>query len=168
MVMVTIDPYSHRSQPNASAIGWPGIMAQDVTPGSSNSLTYLRDPLPGWRLPPEAPVVTHIDRLMEVLAGKVQFEDPYSIREYLLRFTDLLDVIPQAVAAAMKHFPEGQLVMDVYQDPEIDDQYLVLYVRLKNYDKFVERLEEAEAEFLDQLANKRGWVQLTTDFREPE
>jgi hypothetical protein len=59
--------------------------------------------------------------------------------------------------------------MDVYQDPEIDDNYLVLYIRLKHYDdSVIERLEEAEAEFLNQLVSKRGWIQLTTDFREPE
>ena len=106
--------------------------------------------------------------IIERIHDRVQFEDFYSVLEYLLRFIDILDVIPQVVAAAIKHFPEAQLVMDVYQDPEIDDQYLVLYVRLKNYDNFVERLEKAEAEFVNQLANKKGWIQLTTDFRVPE
>jgi hypothetical protein len=106
---------------------------------------------------------------MEWLARKVRIENPHSIREYLLQFTELLDVIPKAVNAAKKHFPEAQLVMDVYQDPEIDDNYLVLYIRLKHYDdSFIERLEKAEAEFLNQLVSKRGWIQLTTDFREPK
>jgi hypothetical protein len=91
------------------------------------------------------------------------------IREYLLQFTELLDVIPKAVNAAKKHFPEAKLVMDVYQDPEIADCYLVLYVRSKYYDdSFIERLEKAEAEFLDQLMSKEGWIQLTTDFQELE
>jgi hypothetical protein len=114
-------------------------------------------------------IAIDIDRLMEWLARMVRIENPHSIREYLLRFTELLDVIPQAVDAAKKHFPEAQLAMDVYQDPEIDDCYLVLYIRLKHYDdSVVERLEKAEAEFLNQLVHKRGWIQLTTDFREPE
>jgi hypothetical protein len=106
---------------------------------------------------------------MECLAQKVRLENLQSIRDYLLRFTELMDVIPQAVRAAKKHFPEAQLVMDVYQDPEIADCYLVLYIRLQHYDdSVIERLEKAEAEFLDQLVNKAGWIQLTTDFREPE
>jgi hypothetical protein len=114
-------------------------------------------------------IAIDIDRLMKWLARRVRLENPHSIREYLLRFTELLDVIPQAVDAAKKHFPDAQLVMDVYQDPEIDDCYLVLYIRLKHYDdSVVERLEKAEAEFLNQLVHKRGWIQLTTDFREPE
>jgi len=114
-------------------------------------------------------VVIGIEELMMYLARKVRIENPNLIREYLSQFTGLLDVIPKAVNAAKKHFPEAQLVIDVYQDPEIADCYLVLYIRLKHYDDSVmERLEKAEAEFLSHLVSKRGWIQLTTDFREPE
>jgi hypothetical protein len=114
-------------------------------------------------------VVIDIEELMEWLARKVRIENPNPIREYLSQFTGLLDVIPKAVNAAKKHFPEAQLVIDVYQDPEIADCYLVLYIRLKYYDdSVIERLEKAEAEFLSHLVSKRGWIQLTTDFREPE
>ena len=114
-------------------------------------------------------VVSGIEKLMTYLAREVRIENPNPIREYLSQFTGLLDVIPKAVNAAKKHFPEAQLVIDVYQDPEIADCYLVLYIRLKHYDDSVmERLEKAEAEFLTHLVSKRGWIQLTTDFREPE
>ena len=114
-------------------------------------------------------VVIRIEELMMYLARKVRIENPNLIREYLSQFTGLLDVIPKAVNAAKKHFPEAQLVIDVYRDPEIADCYLVLYIRLKHYDDSVmERLEKAEAEFLSYLVSKRGWIQLTTDFREPE
>jgi hypothetical protein len=90
-------------------------------------------------------------------------------RKYLLQFTDLLDVTPKVIDVAKKYFPEAQLVMDVYQDPEINDDHLVLYVRLNHYDKSViERLRKARAEFRNYLANKKGWIHLTTDFRKPE
>jgi len=113
-------------------------------------------------------VVLDIEALMGELARKVRLENPQGIREYLLRFPDLLDVIPRAVNTAKRHFPEAQIVMGVYQDPEIVDCYLVLYIRLRHYDdSVINRLQKAESEYLDQLVNKAGWIQLTTDFREP-
>jgi len=114
-------------------------------------------------------IVIEIESVLELLAENVRLHDSNRIREYLLRFTEIIDVVPRAVDAARRHFPEAQLIMEVYEDPEIEDCYLVLYVRLKQYDdSIVERLERAEAEFLDHLADKEGWLQLTTDFREAE
>ena len=110
-----------------------------------------------------------IELLLKNLNETIHLKNPEGIRTYLLRFTDVIDVIPQVVAVARRHFPESQLVLDVYQDPEIEDRYLVLYVRLKQYDESMfKQLENAEAEFLDQLIHKEGWIQLTTDFQEPE
>jgi hypothetical protein len=123
-----------------------------------------------------------INRLMESLnqEPQVRIKNPELVRKYLNKFKDIIDVVPESVKAAKRHFPEAQLVLDLYQDPEIDHQYLVLYVRLWNYDEdtietvrearrdFIDRLEEAESEFLNKLAGKRGWIQLTTDFQNPE
>jgi hypothetical protein len=178
--MLTTVPYLHGPHSKTSVTGLQWTKAEDVKPESPNILTLPRDLLQSFWLSLAgvdfpAPqrgsksVVIDIEELMERLARKVRIENPNSIREYLLQFTELLDVIPKAVDAAKKHFPEAKLVMDVYQDPEIADCYLVLYIRLKYYDdSVIERLEKAEVEFLNQLVNKRGWIQLTTDFREPE
>jgi DNA replicative helicase MCM subunit Mcm2 (Cdc46/Mcm family) len=116
-----------------------------------------------------ASLVEQIDEeLLKVLDQKVQLKNLDKIRDYLLQFPDVMNVIRKAINAAQKHFPEAQLIMDLYEDPEIEDYYLVLYVRLKNYDdSFVDRLKEAQAEFISDLVNKEGWVQLTTDFRTP-
>jgi hypothetical protein len=111
------------------------------------------------------PIRFGVDDLMVWLAQQVQLEDPDSIREYLLQFTGLLALIPHAVWVVRKHFPEARMVMTVYQDPEIEDRYLVLYIRLRQYDdSFLDRLEKAERDFLPLLTNKRGWIQLSTDF----
>jgi hypothetical protein len=126
-----------------------------------------------------------IEELMDRLAQEpqVRIKNPKLVRRYLRKFNDMIDVVPEAVNAARRHFPEAQLVLDLYEDPEIDDRYLVLYVRLWNYDEsvmervrearkelngFIDRLDKAEAEFLHHLVEKRGWLQLTTDFQKPE
>jgi hypothetical protein len=126
-----------------------------------------------------------IDRIMELLTQdpQVRVKNPKLVRRYLSRFNDMIDIVPEAVNAAKRHFPEAQLVLDLYIDPEIDDKHLVLYVRMWDYSdsvmegirearrelrSFIDRLEEAESEFLNKLAGKGGWIQLTTDFRKPE
>jgi hypothetical protein len=126
-----------------------------------------------------------IEELMDRLAQEpqVRIKNPKLVRRYLRKFNDMIDVVPEAVNAAKRHFPEAQLVLDLYEDPEIDDRYLVLYVRLWSYDKsvmekvrearrelngLIDRLDKAEAGFLHHLVEKRGWLRLTTDFQKPE
>jgi len=88
------------------------------------------------------------------------------IREHLLQFPDLIDVIPRAVRATFNHVPNAQLALEVYSDPEVEDKYLVLYIQDQEYNTLLmEQIEAAEAEFLDMLANREGWIQLTVDFR---
>ena len=115
-------------------------------------------------------ILTEIGRLLSgLIDNQVRLKESDQIIDYLLQFPELLDVIPLAVRAAREHLPEAQLMLSLYRDPEAEDRYLTLYVRLKSYDESViERIEKAEAEFLDYLADKEGWLQLTTDFREPE
>ena len=121
---------------------------------------------------PSVPVAdektTTIDAFLARIANSAQIARESRIREYLSLFPDIADVASYAVEAARRRFPNAQLVLDVYQDPEIDDEYLVLYVRMPHYDDSVmERIAAAEAEYLDMLADKSGWIQLTTDFRTP-
>jgi len=109
-----------------------------------------------------------IDAFLARIVNSAQIACESRIREYLSLFPDLADVASYAVEAARRRFPDAQLVLDVYQDPEIDDEYLVLYVRMPHYDDSVmERIATAEAEYLDMLADKSGWIQLTTDFQTP-
>ena len=121
---------------------------------------------------PSVPVAdektTTIDAFLARIANSARIARESRIREYLSLFPDIADVASYAVEAARRRFPNAQLVLDVYQDPEIDDEYLVLYVRMPHYDDSVmERIAAAEAEYLDMLADKSGWIQLTTDFRTP-
>jgi hypothetical protein len=95
----------------------------------------------------------------------MRIRNPDGVRDYLLRFSELLVVIPKAVDAARRYFPDADLTMDVYRDPEIDDRYLVLLIRPERYDdSVIELLERAESEFLDELVGRRGWIQLTLEF----
>ncbi len=115
-------------------------------------------------------IVEEVEFLTAKLAKEgVRLREPTQIREYLLEFPELIDVLPKAIKAVNKHIPEAQLILEMYHDPEIEDCYLVLCVRLREYGEDVmDRIEAAESEFIDLLASKEGWLQITTDFGEPE
>ena len=49
----------------------------------------------------------------------------------------MIELVPKVVSTTKKHFPEAQLILTLDEDPEIDDEHLVLYVRLKNYNESV-------------------------------
>lgn len=105
--------------------------------------------------------------LLRRLGVAVQQEDEVS--QYLWTYPDIAEVVPEAVAAVRRHIRNAYLLLGVYSDPEMDDRYLVLYVRVPVYDEtFMTRIEEAEAEFIERLSNCRGWLQLTTDFQPTE
>ena len=115
-------------------------------------------------------LIAEINSLLNRLQGLgVRLGGEDEIREYLLQFPDLVEIIPRAVNAALDLLPEAQLFLEVYGDPEIEDRFLILYVRLQSYDESViERIEAAEREYIDLLIGREGWLQLSTDFREPE
>jgi len=109
------------------------------------------------------------DKLIDCLANHIEVKNTRSIKRYISRFKDLAELIPVAISIVRKHFPEARLVLDLYIDPEINDSYIVLYIRLSQYDdSFVEQLTVAESELLPLLVSKKGWIQLSTDFEEVE
>jgi predicted RNase H-like HicB family nuclease len=114
-------------------------------------------------------IVDQIESLLQNLSKDIRINNINSIRDYLIEFPDITDIIPKAVNSAKKYFPNAQIVLDFYIDPEIDDKHPIIYVRAKDYDnKFMELLDKARKDFMEDLINKRGWILLTTDFGKPD
>lgn len=131
---------------------------------------WLQTPLPAFSLISTTSLTDEVLRVLrELESNGVSLKDKANVHEYLLLFPGLIDVLQEAVKSVRKHLGGCQLIVEVYRDPEIEDHYLKLCVRLKGYDESVlERLEAAEAEFIDRLVHVEGWLQVTTDFKEPE
>jgi hypothetical protein len=91
------------------------------------------------------------------------------VAAYLALHPDLAKVLPPVCAQARKEFgPEAELKLQVYRDPEIDDCYLRLYVRLSSYDDAsMARLARVSQPFEEALARASGYLLVTTDFRPP-
>ena len=112
---------------------------------------------------------TKIFELLQNLSKDIKINNINDICDYLVEFPDIIDIIPKAINSAKKYFPNAQIVLDFYIDPEIDDNHPIIYVRTENYDeKFMELLEKAQEEFIKELVDKKGWILLTTDFRKPD
>ncbi|MBC7344085.1 MAG: hypothetical protein H5U03_01410 [Clostridia bacterium] len=100
---------------------------------------------------------------------QIQIPEPTEVSGYLLQFPSLIALTLAVAGAAQEGFPEAQLVLEVYQDPEAEDEFLVLNVRLREYDESVMRkIRNVREKFSDQLASAAGWLLLTTDFQPAE
>jgi hypothetical protein len=89
------------------------------------------------------------------------------VRSYLALHPDVTEAVEGICRSARLEFgPNAALILGVYQDPEIDDQYLSLYVRLESYPPDVlDRIREVSAAHDDAMADKSGFLLVTTDFR---
>jgi hypothetical protein len=78
------------------------------------------------------------------------------------RVNDLCELARQAFGC------DAELALNVYRDPEIDDQYLTLYVRLEEYKPdVVDRIESMRQGHGESQKGTNGHILVTTDFRRP-
>lgn len=99
----------------------------------------------------------------------VVIPQPALVRDYLFCHPDMTRLLVPICDAARQRFgARAQLSLEVYRDPEIEDEYFTLYVRQKKYDEDVLRqIKEIRKYYAEILAGKTGWFLLTTDFQPP-
>ncbi len=111
-----------------------------------------------------------IDAVLSRLSSKdIAIPYPSDLRNYLLSHMDMLKLLLRASDLAFSRFgARAHLSLEVYQDPEIDDEYLTMYIRLQKYDSTVmKQIKEIRKEYADLLKDSSGWFLLTTDFKAP-
>ncbi len=99
----------------------------------------------------------------------IALPSPHEVHGYLLRHPNIMEILLPVCETARDEFSANtHLSLEVYHDPEIRDEYLTLYVRQENYDQdFMDRIDKISASFEAELAEKTGWLLVTTDFRHP-
>jgi hypothetical protein len=102
-------------------------------------------------------------------AAGVQVADADAVKGYLLRRPDLTPVVWAVASRAKARCGNGdQVALDLYRDPEIEQEHLVIYLRFQEYGEEAMRtlrgLGEEAAVLLRRVA---GWLLVTTDFRTP-
>jgi len=88
---------------------------------------------------------------------------------YLLAHEQLTTLMPGICLEARQALGRDvELSLEVYKDPEVDDQYLTLYARKEWYEPdFLERLQAVNDRFSQRLEGVLGYFLLATDFARP-
>jgi hypothetical protein len=118
------------------------------------------------RTPKKSPLTRWLDA---VAAQNVLLPDRRKVVAYCRQFPRLARLMPEIAARVREFFGPGvQLLLLINKDPEIDDPYLKMYVRVDSYQPdLMDRIEKVNAEFHDWYGADDGYFHLTTDFRKP-
>ncbi len=121
-------------------------------------------------LVPESSITREVDCILKEFQGMgIRINKPDELHEYLFSFPEIVDVMIDIVMTAYRELPKAGFTLQVYRDPEVDDQHLVLFARFQSYDEFtMEKIKEVRKAFRERLAGKKGWILLTTDFQKVE
>ena len=123
-----------------------------------------------WNQEVGGSVTTNIEQVLKLLAFYgIEVPRPDEIRAYLSKHLDMADLLSAVCLETLHQLGDRvQLSLEVYHDPEIEDEYLVLYARQKEYDEdLLERLDAISNQYEECLVDKSGWLLLTTDFQPP-
>jgi len=94
---------------------------------------------------------------------------PAAVQSYLNRHPDMVDIVAQMGQRLQQEFGDTmQVALEFYRDPEADDEYLTYSLRAEKYeDDVMDRIDAVSDEYDSDLANKSGWLLVTTDFYPP-
>jgi hypothetical protein len=100
-------------------------------------------------------------------ASSVAIQDAAEVSSYLDDHPEMFEITAGICKAGRQEFgPEASLALRVYRDPEIEDEYLVLHVRLRAYGAdTLPRLRTVADAFDNELCGASGSILVTTDFR---
>jgi hypothetical protein len=95
--------------------------------------------------------------------------DVTDVRDYLMKHPDMDDLLTFVCNLAVETFGDAaELSLEVYHDPEIKDEYLILYIRQYEYqDNIKAVIKELRSKYKKALIESSGWILVTTDYNSP-
>jgi hypothetical protein len=105
-----------------------------------------------------------------VVVPEVLVPNPAEVQDYLAAHPDMVELVERVSAAVARRFAgRAQVSLELYRDPEIDDEYVTLCVRQDPYDEdIMDQIDEAAGDYPAELAELSGWFLVTTDFEPPQ
>lgn len=101
--------------------------------------------------------------------NKIFIPKPSEVRNYMLKYDDMVDLTYFVCKTTREKFDyDTQLSLEVFHDPEIEDETLTLYVRQEDYEEDItKKIEELDEEYGEMLMDKTGYLLVMTDFQKP-
>jgi len=98
-----------------------------------------------------------------------EFPHPSEVIEYLLQHRNFYDIVLLACVLTEEKFGQNsQISLERYSDPEIDDEYLTIYVRQATYEPdIISKIDAICEEYTKVLDIDQGYLLVTTDFQPP-
>jgi hypothetical protein len=106
--------------------------------------------------------------LRQLVLRQVAVPHPADVRSYLVKNSDLLNVLPPLCEDVARRFDQGtKLSLEYYQDPQlIDNDYLCLYLKSAVLDmSAIEEIDKIADAYSEPFANITGWILVAPDFR---
>lgn len=96
----------------------------------------------------------------------VEVTDETAVECYLASHPGILAAAQTAARLCRQEFaPEARLILSVYNDPEFEDEYLSMELRLPSYDDSVMSvIRKVTKAYKSGLSTSKGWFLLTTNF----
>lgn len=119
---------------------------------------------------PDAELLGHIQLTLKALeTDSIVISSHEEVSDYISRHPDMLEVLLHVAKLTSEEFSnKGSLSVEVYNDPEIGDEYLTLYVRQEQYDDYIlKQIDSIRERYEELLTHKSGWIVVTTDFEVP-
>jgi hypothetical protein len=115
-------------------------------------------------------IINQVESVIKhVLSEEIIIPKLEEVRSYLTYYPDIIELVKFACNETRKRFElPTQLSLEVYHDPEIDDEYLTLYVRQEKYDDdIMDIITDIRSIYGNELCDKSGDFHITTDFNYP-
>lgn len=149
---------------------WQNRTILPIPSGTALSVEWEKAIWKPWYEEMSAVITPSVEESLNILRSlNVAIPQPALVRDYLIRHLDMTGLLVPICDAARQRFgARAQLSLEVYRDPEIEDEYFTLYVRQKKYDEdMLRQIKEIRKYYAEILAGKTGWFLLTTDFQPP-
>lgn len=152
--------FQHPSIPEAE-FDWEQLAVELKNMGTSSSAVTE---VPTNTYFPDSDITSRMETLLSCIQRlQVQIPESSKVRNYLVSHLSLASKLPNICLSANCEFGnDSKISLEIYKDPEIDDEHLKVYIHQENYDKPLRTRIRQTSKITNKLIKgMSGWIHLT-------